>query len=94
VAGDFTGDGIVDARDYVMWREEAGQTGSALQADGNQDGVVDANDYAIWRAHFGQTAGSGSGAGEVAAVPEPGAVLIALCGAAILSFRRHNGMRD
>ncbi len=30
VAGDFTGDGIVDMRDYVMWRDEVGQTGSAL----------------------------------------------------------------
>jgi hypothetical protein len=70
VAGDFTGDGIVDSRDYILWRDELGQTGSALQADGNRDGVVDANDYAMWKSHFGQVAGSGAGVGSLAAVPE------------------------
>ncbi len=28
VDGDFTGDGVVDTRDYVLWRDSAGQTGS------------------------------------------------------------------
>src|SRR5262249_43141058 len=65
VPGDYTGDGVVDAADYVMWRDELGQTGTALQADGNHDNVVDINDLNVWRAHFGQTAsGSGSGAVE------------------------------
>jgi hypothetical protein len=83
VDGDFTGDGVVDAADYVLWRHELGQMGTALQADGNHDNVVDMNDLNVWRAHFGQTAsGSGSGAMETT-VPEPtafGLVLIAAVG--------------
>ena len=42
--GDFNGNGIVDAADYVVWRK----------SDGSQNG------YATWRAHFGQTAGGGA----------------------------------
>ena len=46
--GDFNRDGIVDAADYVVWREGLGS--SFTQAD-----------YDLWRAHFGETAGNGSG---------------------------------
>jgi hypothetical protein len=77
VAGDFTGDGIVDSRDFVVWRDEVGQTGSALQADGNQDGVVDISDYNLWRSHFGQVAASGTG--QAAAVPEPATLITVVC---------------
>ena len=42
---DYTGDGVVDAVDYAVWRESIG--------DCNRDGVVDAADYAIWRSNFG-----------------------------------------
>jgi hypothetical protein len=70
VDGDFTGDGVVDARDYLLWRTTAGQTGPALAADANRDNVVDATDYNIWRAHFGQSA-AGAALGESAATPEP-----------------------
>lgn len=84
VAGDFTGDGVVDSRDYVLWRDSLGQTGTALQADGNHDNVVDANDFAIWRSHFGQTTGSGAGV-DRATVPEPAGVgMILVAGAAWL----------
>ncbi|HEX4414774.1 MAG TPA: hypothetical protein VH107_14160 [Lacipirellulaceae bacterium] len=76
VAGDYNRDGVVDMRDYIVWRNEAGQ--SVLQysdADGDGNGVVDTNDYAIWRAQFGQTAASGV---SNAAVPEPATFVIAL----------------
>jgi hypothetical protein len=49
VAGDFTDDGIVDGRDYVLWRSELGQTGPSLQADGNREYVADINGYNLWR---------------------------------------------
>ncbi len=94
VAGDFTGDGVVDSRDYVMWRDEVGQTGSALQADGNQDGVVDINDYNLWRSHFGQVAASGAGAGQALAVPEPAALMAVVCSATILLLGRRYRQRD
>ena len=88
VAGDFTGDGLVDGRDYVLWRDTAGATGPALQADGNHDQVVDGNDYEIWRAHFGQAAGSGA-AVESAAAPEPASVsLMVFVGVMAVGWRR------
>ena len=64
-AGDFNDDGIVDAADYVVWRNEI-----RLPAG-----------YDTWRAHFGQSVGSGavdplsrvpaSAQPLSAAVPEP-----------------------
>jgi hypothetical protein len=56
--GDFNADGIVDAADYLVWRNGSGTTYT-------QD------DYNTWRTHFGQTAGSASSADTNAAVPEP-----------------------
>jgi hypothetical protein len=44
--GDFNRDGVVDAADYVKWRE-------GLGTEFTQD------DYNIWRANFGRTAPSG-----------------------------------
>ncbi|HEY4234018.1 MAG TPA: choice-of-anchor Q domain-containing protein [Lacipirellulaceae bacterium] len=69
LAGDYNGDGFVDAADYTLWRDTMGATVVAASgADGNGDGVVDAKDYAVWAANFGETlpagAGSGVGSGE------------------------------
>ncbi len=92
VAGDFTGDGIVDARDYTLWRGTAGQSGPALQADGNHDTFVDDDDYTIWRSHYGQSAGSDSA--ELAPVPEPNVLFIAFGIAAICFLQRNSIKRD
>jgi hypothetical protein len=51
--GDYNQDGLVDAADYGVWRDNLGQTGPELRADGNRDNVVDAIDYDIWRNNFG-----------------------------------------
>ena len=62
VPGDFNGDGLVNAADYVTWRKGTGTSYTPEQ-------------YNLWRAHFGQTASSGAGATGVNAtarnVPEP-----------------------
>ena len=56
VPGDYNGDGIVDARDYVVWRNSVGQTVTFFDAaDGNGDGTINAGDYSVWRANFGAT---------------------------------------
>ena len=72
--GDFDGDGLVDAGDYLLWRRTFGQTGLAAYsgADGDGNSIVDDADYGVWRANFGLSAG-GSGSGQLftAAVPEP-----------------------
>ena len=38
--GDFNSNGIVDAADYVVWRDTAGATGSGMAADANGDNLV------------------------------------------------------
>ena len=35
LAGDYNGDGVVDAADYTVWRDTFGQTGADLAADGD-----------------------------------------------------------
>jgi hypothetical protein len=80
--GDYNRDGIVDAADYLVWRDSQGVAGPGLVADGNRDGVVDSSDYLVWRTHFGNSPASlqsGTGADSQQPVPEaPAAVLIAL----------------
>jgi len=89
VAGDFNGNGIVDAADYVVWRKSLGETGTGLAADatgsdllGIPDGVVDQFDHDFWRAHFGQTASGGSGTIANAAIPEPATLVLLVFAAA------------
>ena len=72
IAGDFNGDGSVDAADYVLWRKSGG-TQEQFQA---------------WRSNFGQSSlGFGSATIAATSVPEPTswtlllwAALIAACG--------------
>ena len=81
VAGDYNGNGIVDAADYTVWRDKLGNVGTpGIPGDGDDgtlsgtpDGTVDASDYAYWKTRFGATSGSGSaGIGSIrTAVPEP-----------------------
>ena len=52
VAGDYNGDGVVDAADYTVWRDHAGSE-VETEIDGDKSGVVDDGDYDVWRAHFG-----------------------------------------
>jgi hypothetical protein len=81
LVGDYNGDGLVDARDYILWRKSAGQSGVGLAADGNHDGVVDETDYSLWRSHFGdlEVAGAGFAAsGAFKNIPEPSGSLLLL----------------
>lgn len=83
VPGDYNGNGVVDAADYVLWRD-----GGSLQNEVDNPGTVGPGDYTEWRARFGNTSGSGSGLGT-GAVPEPTAVLLAvLTSFATLNLRR------
>lgn len=72
--GDFNGNGVVDAADYVVWRN-ASPTDTLLNDD--TPGAVDASDYGVWRANFGKsgrpTIPAGLGAGPV---PEPAGILL------------------
>lgn len=71
--GDYNGDGIVDAADYVIWRNNLGASVTpGTGADGNLNGVIDESDYVIWKNNFGNMFPPGSLTGlSPQAVPEP-----------------------
>jgi hypothetical protein len=71
LAGDYNGNGIVDAADYVVWQNGLGTT--YTQAD-----------YDVWKSTFGNsTAGGSQLASGQSAVPEPATVLATLLGCCI-----------
>lgn len=74
--GDFNGDGIVDAADYTVWRDNFG-AGDESALNGNGDGIagVDGLDYILWKQNFGATLGFGA---STASVPEPATAVIVL----------------
>ncbi len=79
-SGDFNGNGVVDAADYVLWRN-----GGPLQNDPSPG--LQAADYNFWRSRFGAT--SGSAAGIAAVVPEPSTLLVAIAAlATVVTHRR------
>jgi len=84
--GDFNQDGVVDAADYVVWRDTLGQTGRGLAADGDGNGQIDAGDYDVWKIHFGQPVGSGSFTSQ--AVPEPATFVLLMLAAPGWCLRR------
>jgi hypothetical protein len=64
VNGDFNNNGVVDAADYVLWRN-----GGPLQNEGGvTPGSATTEDFQTWRANFGKTSGAGSAV--AAGVPE------------------------
>lgn len=72
IAGDYNGNGIVDAADYTVWRNTFGQTGVGLAADGDGSGEIDAADYTFWVNNFGNNAGNAT----ANAVPEPHSMVL------------------
>ena len=85
VSGDYNGDGMVDQADYVVWRNNLGNSVTAgTGADGNGNGTVDVADYQVWKTNFGTTATASISSLNGAAVPEPSTVvLLALAGMAV-----------
>jgi CSLREA domain-containing protein len=49
--GDYNYDGVVDAADYVIYRNSLASEN--LQADGNQDGRVTDGDWTVWKSNYG-----------------------------------------
>lgn len=93
--GDYTGDGIVDTADYILWRNTLGST-TELAADGTGNGIIDEGDWVIWRQNFGETITDGiPGAASAADVPipEPGACVLVILGAVSVSTLRRSRCR-
>jgi hypothetical protein len=76
LAGDYNGNGVVDAADYVAWRDNPAGFGG------------DPAGYNTWRSNFGNHSGSGSGLGSSVAVPEPSAGALLLIAFGIVAGRR------
>ena len=86
LAGDFNSDGVVDAADYTVWRDNLG-AGDESSLNGNGNGIngVDNDDYALWRSNFGDVASESVLASNAA--PEPSAVLLACLASVAVTIR-------
>ncbi|TWT85232.1 hypothetical protein Pla123a_00380 [Posidoniimonas polymericola] len=87
LAGDFNGDGVVDAGDYTFYRDNIGGSELLLLGNGDGIGVIDAADLAIWRANYGAMLTLPAPVAALGAVPEP-AGLALLASIALLGVRR------
>ena len=79
--GDYNGNNIVDAADYVVWRKALASGSPLPNNESVSPGVTGTDDYDVWRANFGSvfTPGSGAGlSGSATAVPEPSATALLL----------------
>ena len=76
VAGDFNGDGRVDAADYVVWRK----------------GAQSQDDYNDWRMNFGAPAGSGSLVGSAVPEPGALIQLVVAVAAVLASAVRRRSL--
>ena len=83
--GDYNLNGIVDAVDYVVWRDKLGLIGEFTAADGNSDDRVDAGDYQIWKSHFGQSSANNQ---NLVLVPEPATGLFVVMAISLMQLRR------
>jgi hypothetical protein len=79
VPGDYNENDVVDAADYVVWRDNP----ATLPNEGASPGTVDQADFDFWRSRFG--AGSAAGAASLGtAVPEPSTCALAALVATVL----------
>ena len=64
--GDYNGDGITDAADYTVWRNNVGLPDSVLQNRdlANADTNVNEGDYTYWAKNYGATGGPPIAEGE------------------------------
>jgi hypothetical protein len=73
-SGDFNGDGIVDAADYTVWRDNLGAPDESAFINGSGNGGgIDSSDYTLWRANFGNQL---SGSLVASSVPEPTGMVV------------------
>jgi hypothetical protein len=76
--GDYNQDRVVDAADYVAWRDSLGAEGYHLAADGDGNGTVGAADYEVWHRNFGRSRISSTISSATA--PEPGGMSLVMIG--------------
>lgn len=97
LAGDYNGNGLVDAADYSVWRDALTAASTSLLNDPTP-GTVDESDFAYWRDHYGEVLGAGAGvagsASASSAVPEPTSALLATVAGALITLIERRSFRD
>jgi hypothetical protein len=93
LVGDYNSNGVVDAADYVVWRESLGSAGAGLAADGNRDNMVTSIDYEVWKANFGISSGSASSSASAFSVPESTSACFVLVSVACTVYFQRTGQR-
>lgn len=81
--GDFNADGLVDAADYTVYRDNLGLA-TTLPNDAGLGSPVTAAHYTLWTSFYG----TGSSTTTSAAVPEPGSLLLLAGAAVVYGLRR------
>jgi hypothetical protein len=77
IQGYYNGNGVVDAADYTLWRDNLGALNESAINNNGDGGGVTASDYTYWKARFGNTSNPGAGSLATGAVPEPATALVA-----------------
>ena len=93
--GDFNSDGIVDAGDYVVWRNNLG-AGDESAINNNGDGAngVDEADYALWKSNFGASSAALRGGSLPSnVVPEPHSARLLLVVLGLIAPMMSSGFR-
>jgi hypothetical protein len=92
VAGDYNGDGVVDAADFTVFRDHLGGDSTTVFPPGTRNptysGPIGTSDYDYWKAHFGANSGLFA---AVTAVPEPSICMLMLVLGILLTchLRKH-----
>jgi hypothetical protein len=79
--GDYNSDGLVDAADYSVWRNNVGSAAGSLPNDPD-GGTIGPAQYATWVANYGRVSESS------VAVPEPSGAILLLVSATVAASRR------
>jgi hypothetical protein len=79
LAGDFDGNGTVNAADLAQWQGDFGLNGDS---DADEDGDSDGADFLAWQRNFGTGV-------SMTAVPEPTTWLILAIGALLVPCRKN-----
>jgi T5SS/PEP-CTERM-associated repeat protein len=84
LAGDYNDDGVVDAADYTVWRDNLSSL-VLLPNETASEGFVNQADYDVWRANFGAVATPAAVNLAGGAIPEPRSLIATMLAAAILA---------
>jgi hypothetical protein len=84
VQGDYNENGVVDAADYTLWRNNLNGAPTALKNrnPANSANNINQADYTFWKQRFGATSGSGSII--ISQVPEPATWMLAMMLAVVI----------